>query len=128
MIHRTIIGYLGTLGLFFMAFILYFIPRLPEAVALTTVTVTGYAIPNSAGLGYGILIFLIPIVVMGLLVGLTTQIGIQGDMQSFVMKLGLLIGCIFGMLSISSTAPTVIPFAFPIVAAVYFITYLWKGV
>jgi hypothetical protein len=125
---RTIVGYLGTIGLLALGFIVYLIPRLPEAYALTTVTITGYAIPNSAGLGYGTIILLIPIIVMGLLVGLTKQIGLEGEVQSFIMKLGLLIGCVLGMLSLNATSPTLIPFAFPIVSAVYFITYVWKKV
>ena len=121
--------------MFALGFVLY-APSIPEAFASSTisggVTVTssiiGYAIPNAAGLSAALIPFLLPIVTCGLLIGLTGALKLEGDMQSFVMKLGLLIGCLLGMLSLTFTPADLVPFAFPFIAAVYFITYLWKKV
>lgn len=123
------IGYIGTAGLLAMAFVFYFIPSVPEAAALTvTQTVTGYAIPNANGLNYGLVPFLLPIIMMGLFAAISKGVGIEGETNSFVIKFGLFIGCLLGMLSLTSSAPTLVPLGFPVVAGVFLITYIWKKV
>lgn len=136
---NSFLGSLATVGILGAGFVLYLIPTLPEAFAGTTTStfatfttstqsIIGYAIPNAAGLSAALIPFLLPIIVCGLLIGLTGALKLEGDMQSFVMKLGLLIGCLLGMLSLTFTPADLVPFAFPFIAAVYFITYLWKKV
>jgi hypothetical protein len=122
----------ATLGLMALAFIVYLTPS-QVAFALTTTstitaTVTGYAIPNAQTLGVGGTPFVLIIAVLGLFVGLSAGIKLEGSTNSFVIKLGLFVGCLLGMLSLNSTAPTLVPVGFPVVAGVYMITYVWKGV
>jgi hypothetical protein len=122
---RVLAGYLGTLGAMAFAFLLYSIPSLPTVSARTVI---GYAVPNAASLGYGVPLLILPIIIGGLFVGLGYGLSLEGYMGSFLLKLGLLIGCIVGMLSVTSSAPLVVPLAFTLAAATYFITYLWKRV
>lgn len=96
--------------------------------AVTTITVIGNAVPNAAGLTNTIVAFILPIVVAGLFVGLFKGLGVEGGVNTFIIKLSLFIGCLFGMLSDTAAAPTVIPLGLPIIAGVYLVTYIWKGV
>lgn len=121
--------------MFALAFGLYFIPSVPDAEAATTgftssvtQTVIGYAIPNASGLSVVVIPFILPILVTGLLLLLTGYMGLDGDISSFIIKFGLLVGCLLGMLSLTASAPTLVPIAFPIDAGVYLVTYIWKKV
>jgi hypothetical protein len=106
-----------------------FIPVVSASpLALSTSTVTGFAIPNAAGLNNGIFSLLIPVVIAGLLLSLMAMIGVEGELNSFIIKLGLMVGGLLGMLSVSSAPATIIPFAIPVVCAIFLVTYMWKKV
>jgi hypothetical protein len=118
-------------------FLLAFVPRVladtstsstSTYTASTTTTITGYAVPNSATLGYALMPFILPIATMSLFILLTGFMDLTGELNSFVIKLGFFIGCLLGMLSLSAVSPTFIPIAFPVVAGVYLLTYVWKRV
>ena len=122
---RRLLGYAGAAAIMGCGLLIY---SHPVFAVTQTQTVIGYAIPNANGLSAGLIPFILPILVTGLFVGLTKFIGLDGSMNSFVIKMGLLIGSLLGMLSLTTANATLIPFAFPFIAAVYLITYLWKGV
>jgi hypothetical protein len=125
---KGLVAYLLTAGMFALAFFLYFIPTIPSAYAVVTITVIGYATPNASTLGYGLIPFILPIAVAGLFIGLARGIDIQGETSSLILKIGLFTGCLLGMLSLTSSSPTLIPVALPVVSGTYVITYLWKKV
>lgn len=134
--RNTIIGYIGVGLMFAVGFFLYAAPSIPFAFASTTSTaftssgiiITGYAVPNAITLGYGLIPFILPIVVMGLFATLAGLMQLEGETNSFVIKFGLLVGCLLGMLSLTSTSPTLIPIALPIDAGLFLLTYVWKKV
>jgi len=107
------------------AFFLYFIPAPAFGVVNTIV---GYAIPNSNGLQRGLVPFILPIIVTALFAMLARFMRLPGETNTLIIRVALLVGCLLGMLSLTSSAPTLIPVGFPVVAGVYLITYLWKRV
>jgi hypothetical protein len=125
---KTLAASLGTLALFGLGFLLYLHPVPAYAVVTTTVTVIGNAVPNSAGLSNTVVAFILPLIITGFFVVVMRGLKVEGAINTFIIKLGLFLGCIFGMLSETAAAPIAIPIALPIVAGVYLVTYLWKGV
>lgn len=119
---------LATIGLMSLGFLLYLGPKIPYAYALTTTTVIGWNFPNGTTLGNGIIAFIVPIIITGLFVGLPVGIGLKGGSVTFMIKLSLLMGCLITMLSLNASNNNLMPIALPIVAGIFFISYLWKGV
>lgn len=97
-------------------------------VLTTTTTIIGWNVPDVTNLTNGIFAFLVPMAVMGLTVTMANLLGNKGSSNTFLMKFGLFVGCLLGMLSLNASAANVIPLALPIVAGIYLVTYLWKGV
>jgi hypothetical protein len=90
-------------------------------------SIIGWNVPDATHLTDGLVAFILPIVVMGLFVGLAHQLGNKGPSNSLLMRVSFFIGCILGMLSLNASPANVVPFAFPIVTAIFLITYIWKG-
>lgn len=124
---RRIIPPLATLALMALAFLIY-LPATSKIAYAATTTIIGWNFPNGTTLGQGIGAFIIPIIVTGLFVGLPVGIGMRGSAVTLMMKLALLIGTLVAMLSLNASPSNLEPIAFPIVAAVYLVTYLWKGI
>lgn len=124
---NSLLGYLGTAALFTAAFFLYFVPP-PAFGVVTTTSVIGLAFPNATTLGDALIPFILPIIIMGFFVWLTRATGMVGETGSLVLKLGLFVGCLLGMLSLTTSAPVQITIGFAMVPAVYLVTYLWKKV
>lgn len=122
---------------FSIAGLLYFGPSIPSAYAsassstfstISAISLIGYAIPNASGLGAALVPFILPILVTGLLLLLTHYMSLGGEINSLVLKVGMFVGCLLGMLSLTASAATLIPFAFPVVSGIYVVTYVWKKV
>ena len=115
-----IIGGMGVLSAF--------APSAVMALTTTTTTIIGQNVPSASKIGNGVVAFILPIVVMGFVVGLANVLGNKGESNSILIKLGLMVGALLGMMSLTPTLANSIPFALPLVAGVYLITYLWKRV
>ena len=107
------------------AFLIY-LPS-PAAAFYSTTTVIGYAIPDATHLGYGVFLFIMPIAILALFLGLARGMDIGGPSGSFLIRFALLIGSLLGMLSLTASPLNYVPIAFPVVSALYVLTYLWKG-
>lgn len=125
---KKILAYAATLAALGFGFALYLAPP-AYAFPVTSsvvVTVTGFAIPSGTTLGYGLIPFFLPVAIMGLFCLFAYFLRLEGEISSFVIKFSLLIGCLFGMLSLTSSAPVLEAIAFPIASGFFLITYAWK--
>lgn len=129
---KSIFPTLVTIIFVILAFMVYLTPdQAHHAYAIittTTNTVIGWNVPNGTTLGNGIVAFIIPIIVAGIFVGIPVGLGLRGTPVTFMTKLSILIGCLVSMLSLNASSSNAMPIALPIVAGVFFISYLWKGV
>ena len=97
---------------------------------VTTTTVIGWNVPNGTTFNNGLEILLFPLITMGLFVALPMVLGRKGDFVVTMALLGMLVGSIFGMLTITLSgvgSTGVIPFGVTVTSAVLFGVWMWKG-
>ena len=96
----------------------------------TTTTVIGWNVPNGTTFNNGLEILLFPLIVMGLFVALPIALNRKGDFVVTMALLGMLVGSIFGTLTITLTgtgSTGVIPFGVIVASAILFVVWMWKG-
>jgi hypothetical protein len=125
--NRSTLASLSTLGLMALAFVLYFIPRLPEAFATTTITITGWNVPSGTTFQHGLIVLILPMATMALFAGLPLMVEQRGPIVVTMGLIGLTIGSVIGMMSLTATGPTDISFGFVVVSSLFLILWLWKG-
>jgi len=117
------VAVLGGLGFLVMA--------LPTpAFALVTSTIIGWNFPNGTTLNNGLEILIFPLVVMGVFVALPLAFQRKGDFVVTMALLGMLVGSLFGLLTItlSGTGSNgVIPFGVAVETGLLFALWMWKG-
>ena len=117
----------AVLGILFLALLSWLgLPRVVYAITTTT-TVTGWLVPDSTHFNNGIGALLFPLVGIGLFTSFPLILGYRGDLVVTMALVGLTIGSIMGMLSLTGSSNSVIPFALPVVAAADLLLWLWQG-
>ena len=117
----------AVMGIIVLAFIVYlWMPQVVHAITTTT-TVTGWLIPDSAHFNNGIGALLFPLIGVGLFTSFPLILGYRGDLVVTMALVGLTIGSVMGMLSLTGSSNSVIPFALPVVAGADLLLWLWKG-
>lgn len=119
----------ATLGLMGLALLLEVGPSLPKALATitTTTTLTGWNVPNGTTFGHGLVVLILPLATMGLFAGLPLMVDQRGPIVVLMALIGLTLGGIIGMMSLSSVAATDVSFGFVVVSGLYLFLWLWKG-
>ena len=120
---------IATLGLMGLAFLLEMGPALPKALATitTTTTITGWNVPNGTTFQHGLVVLILPLATMGLFAGLPLIVDQRGSIVVLMALIGLTLGGIIGMMSLSAVATTDISFGFVVVSGLYLFLWLWKG-
>lgn len=123
---KSLLQSVAAIGLMAAGFILYLFPSIPIAAATTT-TIIGWNVPNATTFGHGLIELILPLAGMGLFASFPLMVEQKGSMVVTMSLIGLLAGNLLGMMSLSATDPTDISFAFPIVAGMFLVLWLWKG-
>jgi hypothetical protein len=124
---RSVLASIATLGLMTLAFLLYLMPWVPQAFATTTITITGWNVPSGTTFGHGLVVLLLPMATMALFAGLPLMVEQRGPIVVTMALIGLTIGSVIGMMSLTATGPTDISFGFVVVSGLSLILWLWKG-
>lgn len=124
---RSLIISVAVVGMLATAFLLY---SIPPVLAVSTTTVIGWNVPSGTTFGNGLQTLIFPLIGMGLFVMFPLAFDRKGDFVVTMALLGMLVGSIFGMLTITLSgvgSTGVIPFGVLVVAAIQFVVWMWKG-
>lgn len=124
---RGFVAPVVTLALMALAMLLYFVPRLPEAIAATTTTVTGWNVPSGTTFQHGLVALVLPMATMSLFASLPMIVDQRGPIVVTMALIGLTLGSIIGMMSLTATGATDISFGFVVVSGLFLVLWLWKG-
>ena len=127
---KSFLGWVGTLGLIALAFVLYALPQLPETAYAATTTIIGWNFPNAATFGNGLMALILPIAGVGLFAGIPIALGTRGDFVVTMTLIGLTIGSVLGTLTTTLTGPSssgLIPFGLIVESGLFLVLWMWKG-
>ena len=97
---------------------------------VTTSTVIGWNVPSGTTFSNGLEVLVFPLVMMGLFVAIPIAFDRKGDFVVTMALLGMLVGSIFGMLTITLTgagSTGVIPFGVLVTSGILFGVWMWRG-
>ncbi|MDE1824341.1 MAG: hypothetical protein KGH74_03510 [Candidatus Micrarchaeota archaeon] len=107
-----------------LAFVLWFFS--PPVLAVVTTTITGWNFPNATTFNNGLGALIFPMVGMGIFVSIPVLLDRKGDFVVTMALLGMVIGSVFGMLTLAGSSGTV-PFGILVTNALLFFIWVWKG-